>query len=475
MKGFFLKAAAVAATLCLGAVCAAKVVTEEQALASARTLLAAKGVSSESLAAIKRVARGTIPDNDPLWYAFSTEDAFAVISGDDCAPPVLAWSTGRALDVDIVKNTISEWFNELSMRIYAARKNGTRLHVCPLPVEEGLLLPTPEWGQKHPFNDHTPLNADTLHCSVGCVPLASAEIIRYHAKKHSKIGRLPMRVDDKWTAEQEAVAADLLDRCDAVLHARFEEDGTYSNTRDIPELLTGHYGFDKGMRTDFANYYTPREWADALYDQLQQGLPVIYSMEIGDLTHSIVLDGYDENGLWHLNWGFAGECNGYYAFLEHENGAPSKSFVYSHHAIFDAYPDEGNPERDNVKIYISDNGKAIWAPDGIVLDKVFRVKTACVHNMLTHHSIGCVSLGRFAADGALEAVVGSTDYPLNIPGCPSYEDRNCKSMIYTLGCYLQSPIEPGEYLRVIYRTFDTDPWQPVPVDVALEDRLPLQP
>ena len=59
--------------------------------------------------------------------------------------------------------------------------------------------------------------------------------------------------------------------------------------------------------------YTEQEWMNVVYDQLSRNLPIVY----GGFTkqregHSFVLDGYDAEGLVHVNWGWNGDQNGYY-------------------------------------------------------------------------------------------------------------------------------------------------------------------
>ena len=55
-----------------------------------------------------------------------------------------------------------------------------------------------------------------------------------------------------------------------------------------------------------------------IYESLSKGHPVLYSgkdinFEVGILVgHNFIIDGYDENGLVHVNWGWHGQQDGYY-------------------------------------------------------------------------------------------------------------------------------------------------------------------
>jgi len=57
---------------------------------------------------------------------------------------------------------------------------------------------------------------------------------------------------------------------------------------------------------------------ETIYGMLTAGHPVLYSgkdinFEVGILVgHNFIIDGYDENGLVHVNWGWHGDQDGYF-------------------------------------------------------------------------------------------------------------------------------------------------------------------
>ena len=64
--------------------------------------------------------------------------------------------------------------------------------------------------------------------------------------------------------------------------------------------------------------YSEPEWMAMVYDMLSNDHPILYSgkdinLELGILAgHNFIIDGYDENGLVHVNWGWYGIEDGYY-------------------------------------------------------------------------------------------------------------------------------------------------------------------
>ena len=49
-----------------------------------------------------------------------------------------------------------------------------------------------------------------------------------------------------------------------------------------------------------------------LYEELSSGRPVLYSGSKNMSGHEFVCDGYDGNGMFHINWGWNGLSNGYF-------------------------------------------------------------------------------------------------------------------------------------------------------------------
>ena len=81
----------------------------------------------------------------------------------------------------------------------------------------------------------------------------------------------------------------------------------------VGKRLKEYFGFSEGTfitRTD----YTYGQWKRILINELEQGRPVLYSAALdASNAHSFVIDGYDGDDLFHINWGWYGMDNGYYS------------------------------------------------------------------------------------------------------------------------------------------------------------------
>ena len=79
----------------------------------------------------------------------------------------------------------------------------------------------------------------------------------------------------------------------------------------VDRALREHFRYDK--RVSFKNRvnYTQATWEQLLRNELIAARPIVYS-GYGHGGHAFVCDGYDANGLFHINWGWGGMSDGYF-------------------------------------------------------------------------------------------------------------------------------------------------------------------
>lgn len=75
-----------------------------------------------------------------------------------------------------------------------------------------------------------------------------------------------------------------------------------------------HRAFGYGMAEYFDRIlYTPSRWHSLLRHELEEGRPIVYSGHNMDLGgHAFNIDGVDEAGYYHVNWGYNGSYDGWY-------------------------------------------------------------------------------------------------------------------------------------------------------------------
>lgn len=193
----------------------------------------------------------------------------------------------------------------------------------------GIVYNTAEWGQYEPFNDLAPNKA-----AAGCVATAMAITMQFHQWPDRTRGGLQSdwyfpelsldfnayKIDwnslsDSQNPKFNTEAAKLLKSAGIASHMiygaeEFSESG--ADVWAISNRLIELYAYGKDCQYVQKEMFSEEDWNSLLKAQIKEVGPVIYRG--GSTTsHCFVIDGYDSEGYFHVNWGWDGYSNGYYA------------------------------------------------------------------------------------------------------------------------------------------------------------------
>lgn len=208
-------------------------------------------------------------------------------------------------------------------------ENGLKPQVLPLIKTH--------WSQYFGEQDLCPVVDDNdTHARPGCGPVATGQILRYWANDLSLAGMnyyqwskpdmteqiLDVDLDsrtydwdkmlniyypeDKSKTEERAAVSRLLTDIGILCEVRYTIEGTATQIEYIHTILKKHFGLNPNMRLLRRGYskYTDDEWLSIIYTELSEGRPVIVGGS-GVADHIYIADGYDSDGLVHLNLGYA--------------------------------------------------------------------------------------------------------------------------------------------------------------------------
>ena len=206
------------------------------------------------------------------------------------------------------------------------------------------LLGEIEWDLEAPYNLLTPMRVgyaneeaapDTIHARTGCEATAVAQVMMYYqwpvtgTGSHTNMNDSTQTVDFsqstyQWSKmlpaykgdeseESKMAVAQLMYDVGCALDMEYRYDNSSAWNYDILKALANHFGYDKNMRLVFRTQCSTEEWNLLLMTELNEKRPVLFGAQaplIGG--HRFVIDGYDTNGLYHVNWGWRGRANGYF-------------------------------------------------------------------------------------------------------------------------------------------------------------------
>lgn len=275
----------------------------------------------------------------PEYYIFSPDNnkGFVIVSGDDRAGQLIV---GYSLDSPISNNLSSSmlgFLNCYTKYIEDLRKGKAE----PKPQRKSKtvtpLLKT-TWGQYAPYNQHCP----TLHgrkLATGCVTTAVAQIMKYHEWPTEGTGTCKAEIHnldttytsvtlgetynwskmkDNYSSATKRKTDDIARLMRDVGHAvkiMYSPVFSFAYSEHVIEALTAHFRYSHEARLIHRYRYSDNEWNHVITEELLSGRPVYYSSRSTRFDgHAFVICGIDEQGFFYTNWGWGGNCDGYFDF-----------------------------------------------------------------------------------------------------------------------------------------------------------------
>lgn len=267
------------------------------------------------------------------FYIFNSPDGgFTIVSADDRLPVVLGFSRNGSFDAEKIPSNVAWWLSEYNKEIegFLARDPQTEApvvrHADSMGREPiGPLVKT-LWDQGAPFNDQCPVDQGG-RAVTGCVATAMAQVMKFHEWPEKATGSrggftfegtvfqwddMIDNYSDGYSSTQANAVATLMRQCGASVDMQYSSyaSGAYSN--DVPVALYTYFGYDRGMRQEYRDYYSQRIWNQMVYDELSQNRPLYYSGQSDQGGHAFVCDGYLSDEMFHFNWGWNGYQDGYF-------------------------------------------------------------------------------------------------------------------------------------------------------------------
>lgn len=302
--------------------------------------------SPRSLQQARMVARGmrhvytaTQPNGQPAYYVFDrpNEGGYMLISADDRAYTVLGYTDEGHWNADELPSGTQAWLEMLAEELQGVRAD-------MLQAEEPTYTPvaplcTTKWNQKAPYNNLCP-SWQGGHAAAGCVGVAGAQIMKYHAYPEHGIGSHSYKWANEngdsivlsadfanttydWTnmlntysysatqVQRNAVAT-IIYQCGVACDMVYGSSST-ANTSTLARELINTFAYDKSIRPLYKDYAGENVLMEAIQADLLAGRPVLVRGRTTDDTgHAFVCDGIDADGLLHINWGWGGKSDGYF-------------------------------------------------------------------------------------------------------------------------------------------------------------------
>ena len=197
-------------------------------------------------------------------------------------------------------------------------------------------LLTTSWNQNKYYNTYCPWDPDAgsyydYRVPNGCVALATAQIMNYHRHPLHGVGASAYvaqgfglqsvnfgRQTYNWDAmcnQPTSYAneiAKLTYHVGVAIQMAYTPDGSGAMTEDVSKRLYENFLYDqrisKFTRDSYVDSAQVAEYIAVLKEELDKRRPILYSghPSYGGAGHAFVLDGYDSQDRFHINWGWGG-------------------------------------------------------------------------------------------------------------------------------------------------------------------------
>ena len=383
----------------------AEPIGKQAALYTAQSYMLAKGKSiNTSLSPFKsgRKAAQATEDEPAYYYVFNAgnDNGYVIVAGDDRVEPILGYVEHGTFDPDSIPENMRSWLegyaydikyvidNNIQPNSPILRKRNkisrTRHAVAPLL--------TSRWGQGLPYQltleKYYKGDGSQARPATGCTATAMAQVINFYkypdkiktaipaysktytlddgTQKTVNYPAIPKNTPIDWEnildsyscneehahTKQDTAVANLMRYCGHSVKMGY---GGQSAANFSATPFITYFGFDDdAYRVDQKNC-TIDEWFDLYYNDIAAGHPVCtagWTPKGGG--HSFVIDGFDGDNLFSVNWGWGGGSAGWMLLTLLNRGdigedATAGGYSRSMYAVFNLHL----PDNTKAETYLS--------------------------------------------------------------------------------------------------------------------------
>lgn len=321
----------------------------------------------------------------PSLYIFNINDGqgFVIVASDSRCFPILGYSTNST--AENMGPETRFWLNQYEQEIEAikagevqvdatlaahnqAKWNDILNHTWLEPKSASSVpqLMTTTWNQSPYYNQLCPNGTP-----AGCLAIAVAQMMRYWGHPIQGSGshsysstygtlsadfgsttydwaNMPNSLRASSTNAQKTAVATLCYHVGVAMDMGYAPEGSGAyvtgggNTAEY--ALKQYFGYKNTLNAKYKYGFSEGTWVEMLKDEISAGRPVVYAGYDAGGGHAFVFDGYNTSNLFHVNWGWGGYYDGYYAMgaLNPSGGGTgsnaTNTFNSGNHALFGVEP-----------------------------------------------------------------------------------------------------------------------------------------
>ena len=303
-----------------------------------------------------------IDQTTPAVFVFnSTDQGFVLVSAEDNARAVLGYSDEGTFDANNIPENMQFWLQmyademknkptpspSLKGRVAMQRKGvvsdqGEKAMRREAEAESyptiAPILGNTVWGQGEPFNNKCPQDGNG-RAVTGCVATAMSQIMYAHKYPTKGTGSHSYTTETKklkvsanfgnttydwanmipdynksYTSTQADAVATLMFHAGVAADMDYTVDGSGAVSSIALAAMTEYFGYNKAINVLPKDFMKEEDLLQVIATDLQAGRPLfIGGATVKQEGHAFVCDGMKSDGYLHINWGWYGMADGYFA------------------------------------------------------------------------------------------------------------------------------------------------------------------
>lgn len=339
---------------------------------------------ARQITALTHVYTEHTDEGQPALYVFNHTGGYVIVSADDVAQPILAFSDEETFDVNDIPDGVAFFLRHYANQIgFAVERNmapdaetaAQWEHVLRdgfvndnrNNTDVGPLLTT-AWNQDCYYNLLCPTSNNWMapcgHVYAGCVATAMSMLMHFWSWPETGVGShsytpssYPLQSVDfgsttyDWanmpnslsastpTVQKEAIAR-LMWHCGVSVDMNYDYNGSGAFSESVIPSISNYFRYTDKAVLQYKDNYTKLEWEDLLISYLDEGIPMYYAGSDGESGHAFALVGYRSNDRkFRFNWGWSGSMNSSYFAIDALTNVSGYNLNSNQRAITDFLPD----------------------------------------------------------------------------------------------------------------------------------------
>ena len=356
-------------------------ITPKQAMQQALSFIEAHKGGSDGWNKVTDATQLTEAGQVEGLYIFNVEGngGFVIVANDDAVTPILGYGEKGNVDVSNMPDNMRAWLKGYADEIAWVRttltgtETGTKEKSHSLDMDlEGRIptavkqpispLLTCVWNQYAPYNGYCPLYDGTNQAVTGCVATAMAQAMYFtenrvgsttttttaqipsYSSYSTTMEAIPAGTELNWanmiddyrgsyTSNQATAVALLMLCCGESVKMQYGSASS-SNTSEVAPALRNYFGYSTTTQYVSRSYYSYANWIEIMYHELAAGRVVVYGAQSAGGGHDFIIDGYQGEDYFHINWGWGGMSDNYFKLSvlnPDEQGAGGSSSTDGYH------------------------------------------------------------------------------------------------------------------------------------------------